>query len=101
MGFAIGLFFYQTLDAIDGKQARRTGSSSPLGQLFDHGCDANSAVFVALAMCAAARLGYDYWSYGLVCAILIPFYLGQLLEHNIGIVRTHVGGMGVTEGQDA
>jgi ethanolaminephosphotransferase len=35
----IGMFMYQTLDAIDGKQARRTGSSSPLGQLFDHGCD--------------------------------------------------------------
>ena len=34
------LFMYQTLDAMDGKQARRTGSSSPLGQLFDHGCDA-------------------------------------------------------------
>ena len=24
-------FMYQTLDAVDGKQARRTGSSSPLG----------------------------------------------------------------------
>jgi phosphatidylglycerophosphate synthase len=31
------LFWYQTLDAIDGKQARRTNSSSPLGELFDHG----------------------------------------------------------------
>jgi phosphatidylglycerophosphate synthase len=31
----------QTLDAMDGKQARRTGSSSPLGELLDHGvCDA-------------------------------------------------------------
>ena len=28
---------YLHLDCIDGKQARRTGSSSPLGQLFDHG----------------------------------------------------------------
>ena len=37
LNFAIGLFIYQVLDAIDGKQARRTGSSSPLGQLFDHG----------------------------------------------------------------
>jgi len=37
LGFGIGIFVYQTLDAIDGKQARRTGSSSPLGQLFDHG----------------------------------------------------------------
>jgi hypothetical protein len=28
---------YQTLDALDGKQARRTKTSSPLGELFDHG----------------------------------------------------------------
>lgn len=28
--------------ALQGKQARRTKSSSPLGQLFDHGCDALS-----------------------------------------------------------
>eukprot|EP01083_Nonionella_stella_P300690 1027936_1 len=34
------LFWYQTLDAIDGKHARNTKNSSPLGQLFDHGCDA-------------------------------------------------------------
>ncbi|XP_029654883.1 choline/ethanolaminephosphotransferase 1-like [Octopus sinensis] len=33
------LFLYQTLDAIDGKHARRTGNVSPLGELFDHGCD--------------------------------------------------------------
>jgi hypothetical protein len=26
-----------TFDAVDGKQARRTNSSSPLGELFDHG----------------------------------------------------------------
>lgn len=38
--WAIGLFIYQSLDAIDGKQARRTGTSGPLGELFDHGCDA-------------------------------------------------------------
>jgi ethanolaminephosphotransferase len=46
--FVIGLWFYSTLDNVDGKQARRTGStlpilepilgtSSPLGELFDHG----------------------------------------------------------------
>ena len=36
------MFIYQTLDAIDGKQARRTGSSNALGELFDHGCDSLS-----------------------------------------------------------
>lgn len=39
---AFGLFIYQSLDAIDGKQARRTNSSTPLGELFDHGCDSVS-----------------------------------------------------------
>lgn len=36
----ISVVIYANLDSIDGKQARRTGSSSPLGQLFDHGIDA-------------------------------------------------------------
>jgi len=27
---------------MDGKQARKTGNSSALGMLFDHGCDAIS-----------------------------------------------------------
>ena len=35
-------YYLQSLDAIDGKQARRTGTSSPLGELFDHGCDSLS-----------------------------------------------------------
>lgn len=37
---AIAMFIYQTLDNMDGKQARKTKSSSPMGLLFDHGCDA-------------------------------------------------------------
>jgi len=39
---AVCLFCYQTLDALDGKHARRTNNSSALGELFDHGCDAIS-----------------------------------------------------------
>lgn len=37
---SICLFLYQTLDGSDGKQARRTKQSSPLGEVFDHGVDA-------------------------------------------------------------
>ncbi len=29
--------FYLHMDCLDGKQARKTNTSSPLGQLFDHG----------------------------------------------------------------
>eukprot|EP00531_Pseudo-nitzschia_arenysensis_P013038 CAMPEP_0116140300 /NCGR_PEP_ID=MMETSP0329-20121206/13769_1 /TAXON_ID=697910 /ORGANISM="Pseudo-nitzschia arenysensis, Strain B593" /LENGTH=396 /DNA_ID=CAMNT_0003635395 /DNA_START=55 /DNA_END=1245 /DNA_ORIENTATION=- len=41
----IAILVYQTLDNMDGRQARRTGSSSPLGLLFDHGCDAINSIF--------------------------------------------------------
>ena len=37
----------QILDNMDGKQARKTGTSSPLGLLFDHGCDALNATVVS------------------------------------------------------
>jgi choline/ethanolamine phosphotransferase len=54
---ALGLFIYQTLDAIDGKQARRTNTASPLGELFDHGCDAVSTIFVSTSLACAVSLG--------------------------------------------
>ncbi len=54
---AVSVFLYQTLDAIDGKQARRTGSSSPLGELFDHGCDAVTCGLVVLAALVAMGAG--------------------------------------------
>ena len=37
---AVCYILYRLLDELDGKQARRTGNSSPLGLIFDHGCDA-------------------------------------------------------------
>lgn len=46
------IFMYQTLDAIDGKHARKTGNASPLGELFDHACDNISCAFVALTLCS-------------------------------------------------
>ncbi|CAI2368997.1 unnamed protein product [Moneuplotes crassus] len=98
-GFGIGLFVYQTLDAIDGKQARRTGSSSPLGQLFDHGCDCLSTTLVALALVHTLKLGVTWQSKLLIGSLWLPFYLAQLLEYHVGLVRTNVGVIGVTEGQ--
>ena len=58
---ALGFFIYQSLDAIDGKQARRTKSNTPLGELFDHGCDAISTFLAALsAICAIGIHDYPY-----------------------------------------
>lgn len=35
-------------DNIDGNQARKTGNSSPLGILFDHGCDALNMTIITM-----------------------------------------------------
>uniref|UniRef100_A0A5K3EXR9 Sn-12-diacylglycerol ethanolamine-and cholinephosphotransferase n=1 Tax=Mesocestoides corti TaxID=53468 RepID=A0A5K3EXR9_MESCO len=47
---ALLLFTAHTLDGIDGKQARRLGQSSPLGELMDHCCDAWTAAFYPSAL---------------------------------------------------
>lgn len=46
----LNMFISHTLDGIDGKQARRTKSSSPLGELFDHGLDSWASLFIPIAM---------------------------------------------------
>ncbi|KAK1780570.1 CDP-alcohol phosphatidyltransferase-domain-containing protein [Copromyces sp. CBS 386.78] len=55
--FAFGLFAYQTMDNVDGKQARRTGTSSGLGELFDHGIDSLNCTLASLLETAAMGLG--------------------------------------------
>ncbi|KAM7517867.1 hypothetical protein LguiB_016829 [Lonicera macranthoides] len=74
VNFAHGLllFLYQTFDAVDGKQARRTNSSSPLGELFDHGCDALACAFEALAFGSSAMCGVNTFWFWVISAV--PFY---------------------------
>ena len=96
---AFAHFAYQTLDAIDGKQARRTESSSPLGQLFDHGCDAMSAIIIF--MVTAWIFKFDNFH------VMLLVVGGQIVEtfinwneYHTGSIHTQVGNMGVTEIQD-
>lgn len=44
------------MDNIDGKQARRTGTSSGLGELFDHGIDSLNCTLASL--CETAAMGF-------------------------------------------
>ncbi|CEL08343.1 Putative Catalytic activity: CDP-ethanolamine 1 (Precursor) [Aspergillus calidoustus] len=55
--FALGMWMYSTLDNVDGKQARRTGTSSGLGELFDHGIDSLNCTLASLLETAAMGLG--------------------------------------------
>jgi len=97
--FALCIWIYQTLDAVDGKQARKTKSSSPLGQLFDHGCDALGTMPLALAICSCTGVGTTVWAVFVAATIQIPFYMAQFEEHYAHSMRTQVANFGVTEGQ--
>ncbi|TMS36783.1 hypothetical protein L596_003865 [Steinernema carpocapsae] len=84
----LGLFLYQTLDATDGKQARRTNSSSPLGELFDHGCDSVSQVFVTLNICYAMQLGKIRYAVLAINVIsIIVFYCAHWSTYCTGQLR--------------
>ncbi|XP_060800877.1 cholinephosphotransferase 1 isoform X6 [Amyelois transitella] len=95
---ALGVFVYQSLDAIDGKQARRTNSQSPLGELFDHGCDSLSTVFIALGACIAVKLGeYPTWMFfQCICAMTL-FYCAHWQAYVTGTLK--MGRIDVTEAQ--
>ncbi|CAE8734391.1 unnamed protein product, partial [Polarella glacialis] len=59
MVLGISTLVSQTLDNMDGKQARRTGTSSPLGLMLDHGADALNVNLCSINVMALLQVG-DY-----------------------------------------
>ena len=92
----ICLLLYYTLDCMDGKQARRTQSSSPLGQLFDHGVDCLANLSHLSLM--QAIVGWTPRQYGLVQSSLqLGFFQAQLEEYYTGTLPHAAGNVGTTE----
>jgi len=90
---------YQTFDAIDGKQARRTGTSSPLGQLFDHGCDSFVVTFVVLMTTTTLGCGVNLTTMLAMFSVQVSFWFSQFGEYHLHIMQHQAAGMGVTEAQ--
>ncbi|KAI8089769.1 CDP-alcohol phosphatidyltransferase-domain-containing protein [Halteromyces radiatus] len=84
--FALGVWLYSTFDNVDGKQARRTGTSSPLGELFDHGCDALNCSFAAVLQAAGIGLGHSYAAVILYSIAMLGFYLSTAEEYHTGVL---------------
>eukprot|EP00584_Thalassiosira_punctigera_P018437 CAMPEP_0172553374 /NCGR_PEP_ID=MMETSP1067-20121228/50440_1 /TAXON_ID=265564 ORGANISM="Thalassiosira punctigera, Strain Tpunct2005C2" /NCGR_SAMPLE_ID=MMETSP1067 /ASSEMBLY_ACC=CAM_ASM_000444 /LENGTH=393 /DNA_ID=CAMNT_0013341549 /DNA_START=45 /DNA_END=1223 /DNA_ORIENTATION=+ len=89
---------YFTLDCMDGKQARRTGSSSPLGQLFDHGFDCICALFFMATIGSYLMIGGTYWYILLQTTLQFAFFMAQWEEYHTHVLP-HCAGkwFGVTE----
>lgn len=79
------------LDGIDGKQARRTGSSGPLGELFDHGLDSYTAALIPVSVYSIFGRGSKYSlqpirMYFLIWNVLMNFYMSHWEKYNTGVL---------------
>lgn len=91
-------FAYYTLDCMDGKQARRTNTSSPLGQLFDHGMDCFCNVFHPALAAAYLMNGGTYYFFMLMCPLQFAFFTAQWEEYYTHVLPHGCGKwFGVTE----
>ncbi|MCJ1262621.1 hypothetical protein MMC22_002491 [Lobaria immixta] len=96
--WAAGLFLYQTFDAVDGTQARRTHQSGPLGELFDHGVDACNTVLEVVLFAAAMNLGQSWNTVLTLFGATLTFYVQTWDEYYtqtliLGIVSGPVEGI--------
>lgn len=63
------------MDNADGKQARKIGASSPLGLLFDHGCDAISTFIAAMTLITVVQFGNTTNAMIAYLVVITPFYM--------------------------
>ncbi|GAB1312190.1 Phosphotransferase [Madurella fahalii] len=101
--WAAGLFLYQTFDAVDGTQARRTHQSGPLGELFDHGVDALNTSLEVLIFAGCQNMGQGWKTVATLFASLLTFYVQTWDEYHtktltLGIVNGPVEGILVLVG---
>lgn len=85
------LFMAYTLDGIDGKQARRTGTSNPLGELFDHGLDSYAAGLIPTAMYSIFGRNElyslrPYRMFFILWNIIGNFFVSHFEKYNTGIL---------------
>src|SRR5262245_48674823 len=67
-------------DLLDGRVARRSGSASPAGQLFDHGTD---CIFVTAGFAAAVLRGALPWP----LPLLVPAAFAQYVIDSVWLER--------------
>eukprot|EP00993_Chasmostoma_nieuportense_P000501 NODE_1461_length_1496_cov_69.593134_g1383_i0.p1 GENE.NODE_1461_length_1496_cov_69.593134_g1383_i0~~NODE_1461_length_1496_cov_69.593134_g1383_i0.p1 ORF type:complete len:433 (+),score=120.96 NODE_1461_length_1496_cov_69.593134_g1383_i0:67-1365(+) len=78
------IFVYSTLDNLDGKQARRTGSASALGLFFDHGCDALNCTLGTTTLLSSIQMGATWKSFFALLSTIFVFYLNTWEEYYTG-----------------
>jgi ethanolaminephosphotransferase len=92
------LIIYNIMDFLDGKQARRLGMSSPLGQLMDHGLDCINSTFIILNLLLLTNsMGNSLRVFTFFMVLMVGFHLAQVEEYITHELSTVVLGIGVVE----
>lgn len=90
---------YANLDSLDGKHARRTGNSSPIGELFDHALDNISMVLIIMSFVNLWEIhdrGVILSSIFFMSVVFLNYHLEAYLSANKQIVFGKYNGQ--TEG---
>jgi phosphatidylglycerophosphate synthase len=97
LGFIANLW-YQTIDAVDGKQARRTNNCSPLGQILDHNLDQISITAQMVSICSLLKLRNNITSIMLLApCVFSAHYSIEYRMHFTKFHAYHVSNIGATE----
>ncbi|KAI6154246.1 hypothetical protein BKA82DRAFT_4099230 [Pisolithus tinctorius] len=72
-GHGLSPLLVRAADLWSRKQARRTGMAGPLGEMFDHGCDAINTTLEVILAARALNLGRSWWT-----VVSQEYYTGQL-----------------------
>jgi hypothetical protein len=81
----LNTLFCLLLAALTQQHARRTGSGSPLGLLFDHGCDAINCTLGTFVYCTSISTGVSFPAVALCFANqAVPFFFATWEEYHTG-----------------
>lgn len=93
---SFSVFFYHTVDNLDGRQARRIGCTGPLGEFIDHWFDSFNVFFFPLSIMAAFSVIPLSWAIALVLLASLADWLTlrEVMKTNVmyfGPVSTDEG----------
>lgn len=82
---AFSVFFYHTVDNLDGRQAKRAGTSGPLGEFVDHWFDSFNVFFFPLGAIAAFPAIPATWGIAIIVLASLADWLAlrEVLKTNI------------------
>lgn len=83
---ALSIFGYQTLDNMDGKQARKTNSSSALGMMFDHTCDVINTVVMGIMLGSVFSTGWSMKIFICIYTGFVTFYFQTWEEYHLDVM---------------